>query len=148
MEEANQGSQEDQKPNDQSKEEEKVENQGTQDPQDTQSTQDTPQNTESTPQSTRPTPAEEPMRVRLPRGKEVIGEIIELLGASRFRVSCQDGNTRICRMPGRFRRRMRIRVGDLVLIEPWDIEFNDKGDVVWIYTRTQASWLRRKGRFK
>ncbi len=135
MEEANQVNQENQKP----KEEGAAGNQNTP------VTQDTPQ---STPQSTRPVPAEEPMRVRLPRGKEVIGEIVELLGASRFRVSCQDGNIRMCRMPGRFRRRMRIRVGDLVLIEPWDIEFKEKGDVVWIYTRTQASWLRRKGRVK
>lgn len=90
-------------------------------------------------------PGQEPMRVRLPRGKEMIGEIIELLGASRFRVSCKDGNTRICRMPGKFRRRMRIRVGDLVIVEPWDIEPMDKGDIVWIYTRTQANWLRNKG---
>lgn len=88
------------------------------------------------------------IRVRFPRGKEIIGEIMELLGASRFRVSCKDGNIRVCRMPGRFRRRMRIRVGDLVIIEPWDIEPKEKGDIVWIYTRTQANWLRSKGHVK
>ncbi|MCK4497395.1 MAG: translation initiation factor eIF-1A [Candidatus Aenigmarchaeota archaeon] len=87
-------------------------------------------------------------RVRLPRGNETIGEIMELLGASRFRVSCKDGNTRMCRMPGRFRRRMRIRVGDLVIVKPWDIEPSEKGDVIWIYTRTQANWLRSKGYVK
>ncbi|UCD07687.1 MAG: translation initiation factor eIF-1A [Candidatus Aenigmatarchaeota archaeon] len=91
---------------------------------------------------------EEITRVRLPRGNETIGEIEELLGASRFRVSCKDGNVRICRMPGRFRRRLRIRVGDLVIVKPWDIEPNEKGDIVWIYTRTQANWLRSKGHVK
>jgi translation initiation factor 1A len=93
-------------------------------------------------------PVQGPMRVRLPRGKEIIGEIIELLGASRFRVSCQDSNTRVCRMPGKFRRRMRIRIGNLVIIEPWDIEPKEKGDIVWIYTRTQANWLRARGHVK
>jgi translation initiation factor 1A len=88
---------------------------------------------------------EDVMRVRTPRSGETIGEIVELLGASRFRVSCRDGNVRICRMPGRFRRRMKIQTGDLVIIKPWEIEPREKGDIVWIYTRTQANWLRSKG---
>ncbi len=87
-------------------------------------------------------------RVKLPRGSEIMGEIEELLGASRFRVNCKDGKVRICRIPGKFRRRIRIRVGDLVIIKPWDIEPNEKGDVVWIYTRTQANWVRSKGHWK
>ncbi len=87
-------------------------------------------------------------RVRLPRGNEVMGEVEELLGASRFRVNCKDGNKRMCRIPGKFRRRIKIRVGDLVIIKPWDIEPKDKGDVVWIYTRTQSNWVRSKGHWK
>jgi translation initiation factor 1A len=87
----------------------------------------------------------EPIRVRMPRGREILGTIDELLGASRFRVSCLDGNTRVCRMPGRFRRRLRMGPGDVVIVEPWDIESSEKGDIVWIYNRTQAAWLRRKG---
>ena len=88
---------------------------------------------------------EEFVRVRLPRGKQVLGEIESLSGASRFVVSCKDGKTRTCRIPGRFRKRITIRVGDLVVIEPWEIEGDEKGDVVWIYNRTQATWLRKKG---
>jgi translation initiation factor 1A len=90
----------------------------------------------------------EPVRVRLPRGKELLGTIGELLGASRFRVLCTDGKSRICRMPGRFRRRLRMRSGDIVLVLPWDIESDEKGDIIWIYNRTQAEWLRRKGAVK
>ena len=87
------------------------------------------------------------VRVRLPRKGEILGEIQSLSGASRFIVSCKDSCTRICRIPGKFRKRINIRVGDIVVIKPWDIEFKEKGDVVWIYTPTQANWLRRKGYF-
>jgi translation initiation factor 1A len=87
----------------------------------------------------------EQVRVRLPRGKEMLGEIEEIMGASRFRVSCKDGKTRICRIPGKFRKRIRVSVGDIVIVVPWEIESDEKGDIVWIYNRTQMSWLRSKG---
>jgi len=28
---------------------------------------------------------------------------------------------------------------------PWEIESDEKGDIVWIYNRTQMAWLRNKG---
>ena len=99
-------------------------------------------------ESAAPEGSGEPIRVRLPRGKEMLGVIEELLGASRFRVMCSDRKSRICRMPGRFRRRLRMRAGDIVIVVPWEIESDEKGDVVWIYNRTQAEWLRRKGMVK
>lgn len=85
------------------------------------------------------------IRVRTPKNNEVLGEISEILGASRFRVDCTDGNERICRIPGKFRKRINLRVGDIVLVKPWEIESNEKGDIIWIYTKTQAMWLKRKG---
>lgn len=96
---------------------------------------------------------EEVVRVRLPRDDELIGEIVEMLGASRYKVACTDGRVRICRIPGKLRRVLRglignLHVGDLLLIKPWSIEPAEKGDVEWIYTRTQAAWLRKKGYFK
>lgn len=93
-------------------------------------------------------PTGEVVRVRLPRGKEVLGIVEEMLGASRFKVRCQDGKERICRIPGKFRRSVRIRTGDLVLIEPWDVQPEDRADVLWRYTRNQALWLEKKGRTK
>ncbi len=86
----------------------------------------------------------EQIRVKLPRGKEVFGEIDQILGASRFRIDCKDGKTRICRIPGKFRRRIKVMPGDIVIIKPWDIEGDEKGDIVWIYNKTQMNWLRRK----
>ena len=96
-------------------------------------------------------PEEQPVemiRVRMPRGKEQIGVIDEMLGASRFRITGKDGKTRICRIPGKFRKSVRISPGDLVIFEPWDIEPDAKGDIIWIYTRTQAGWIKKRGLWK
>ena len=90
-------------------------------------------------------PMEGPIRVRMPRGTQVLGTIEELLGASRFKVACRDGKLRLCRIPGKFRKRVNVRVNDVVLVEPWDIEPEEKGDIVWIYNKTHAAWLRNKG---
>jgi translation initiation factor 1A len=87
----------------------------------------------------------EPIRVRLPRGKEMFGEIEQIMGASRFRINCKDGKTRMCRIPGKFRRRIKVKAGDIVIIEPWTIEGDEKGDIVWIYNKTQMAWLRKNG---
>jgi len=91
---------------------------------------------------------EEIIRVRTPKEREVLGEIEELLGASRFNVRCTDGNRRLCRIPGKIRRRVRISPGDVVLVEPWSVESESKGDIIWIYTKTQAEWLRKNGFIK
>jgi|SRR3989338_6821014 len=90
----------------------------------------------------------EVFRTRTPRGREVFGWVEATLGASRFKVICSDGKERICRMPGSNKRDMWVKLGDLVLIEPWEIEPAEKGDVVFRYTRTQVEWLRRKGIIK
>jgi|SRR3989338_5130189 len=93
-------------------------------------------------------PEGEIVRVRLPRGKEVFGWVEATLGASRFKVRCFDEKERMCRMPGAKKRSVWVELGDLVLIEPWEIEPEIKGDVVFRYTRTQVDWLRRKGIIK
>jgi len=87
---------------------------------------------------------EEQIRVRLPQGNELIGEVEETLGASRFKIRTKEGQELVCRIPGKFRKRIKIRIGDLVLAKPWDID-PEKGDIVWIYNKTHASWLRKKG---
>ena len=88
------------------------------------------------------------IRVRLPRQGELIGQILEILGASRFMIACSDCYTRMCRIPGKFRKMIKVSPGDYAIIKPWDIERNEKADIVYIYTRTQVSWLKRKGIIK
>ncbi len=87
-------------------------------------------------------------RTRLPRGSEVLGMVEMMLGGDKLRVKCNDGNTRISRIPGKLRKKVWIRVGDVVLVEPWTTQSNERADVVFRYTPTQANWLRRRSFIK
>jgi len=87
-------------------------------------------------------------KIKVPKNKEIIGVVIEPLGASRFKVSCQDGHERICRIPGRLKRRFWVKNEDLVLVEPWETDEKERGDIIWKYTKTQVNWLKRKGYLK
>ena len=87
-------------------------------------------------------------RVRLPRGKEVLGVLEQRLGASRMLVKCFDGKTRTCRVPGRMKRRLWLREGDVVLVEPWEFQSDEKGDVIFKYTPTAVDVLKRRGLIK
>ena len=86
-------------------------------------------------------------RVRLPKGREVFGVLVQRLGASRSKVKCLDGKERVCRIPGRLKRRLWVREGDVVLVEPWEY-VNDKGDIVYKYRINQVNWLKKKGYLK
>jgi translation initiation factor 1A len=88
---------------------------------------------------------EEVVRVRLPRKRkgEIFGIADQLLGASRIRVMCQDGKSRLGRIPGKLRKRMWIREGDLVVIRPWEFQ-DDKCDIVHRYTKTESTNLSRR----
>lgn len=87
-------------------------------------------------------------RIMLPRGRQCFGLLEQRLGASRVRVRCLDGKTRVCRIPGRLKRRLWVRPGDIVIIEPWEYSGDEKGDVLYKYTPTQVQFLRRKGYLK
>ena len=86
--------------------------------------------------------------IKLPAGNDVIGIAKKMLGFDRILVSCQDGYERLCRIRGKMKRRMWIRVGDIVLVSPWEVQPNERGDIIWRYTRNQADVLRRKGYLK
>ncbi len=87
-------------------------------------------------------------RIKLPRGRQVLGILEQRLGASRVRVRCLDGKTRICRIPGRLKRRLWVRENDIVIVEPWEYSGDSKGDLLYKYTNTQVSWLKNKGYLK
>ena len=86
-------------------------------------------------------------RVKLPKGEEVIGIIEQRLGGNKMMVNCLDGKNRNCRVPGRLRRRLWLRPGDVVIIEPWELD-KDKGDVIFKYRPNQIEWLKAKGYLK
>jgi translation initiation factor 1A len=88
-----------------------------------------------------------PARVRMPRGKEVIGVVAQRLGGNRMEIRTTDGRVMNCRVPGRFKRKFWLRVGDVVIAEPWENE-TDKGDIVFQYSKGAAFQLRKRGILK
>ncbi|MDP3917017.1 MAG: translation initiation factor eIF-1A [Nanoarchaeota archaeon] len=95
-----------------------------------------------------PEPSEETYRVKTPRGRQVFGTIEQRLGGSKMRVRCYDGRTRLCRVPGRMKRKLWVREGDTVLVEPWELGGDDKGDIIYKYKPAQVQWLRKRGLIK
>jgi translation initiation factor 1A len=94
--------------------------------------------------------AEQPTFTRVPTPKqgEVIGVVEQRVGANRMIVKCFDGKERNCRIPGARRRRLWIRPGDTVIVEPWEFEGDKRGDLLLKYTPAQVEWLKRKGIIK
>ncbi len=84
-------------------------------------------------------------RVKLPRGKQVFGVLDQRVGGSRNKVRCLDGKLRICRIPGRLKRRLWVREGDILLVEPWELGGDKKGDIIFKYRPSQVSFLKRRG---
>jgi len=91
--------------------------------------------------------SEEFIRVRLPRGGEFLGVVEQRLGGSRSKVKCFDGKARVCRIPGRLKRKLWIRENDIVLVEPWELD-NEKGDIIFKYRDNQIAVLKKKGLIK
>jgi len=81
-------------------------------------------------------------RVKLPRGREVIGILDQRLGGNKMMIACVDGKNRNCRVPGRLKRALWLRPGDVVIIEPWELD-DAKGDVLFKYRPNQITWLRK-----
>ncbi len=89
-----------------------------------------------------------PIRVRTPRPGEIIGIVTEMVGGARMRVQCSDGKERLCRVPGKIRRRIWVRVGDYVIVNPWSVEGDEKGDIGFRYTKVQSDALKARGFLK
>ena len=85
---------------------------------------------------------------QLPQEHEVLGVSEKLLGYDRIMVRCQDGATRLCRIRGKMKRKVWIRLNDIVLVSPWDFQTDKRGDIVWRYKSNQAEWLRSNGYLK
>jgi translation initiation factor 1A len=91
---------------------------------------------------------EELENMMLPVANDVLGIAEKMLGGDRVMVKCQDGKERLCRIRGKMKRRAWVRRGDIVLVSPWDFQFEERGDIIWRYKRNQAEWLRSKGYLK
>ncbi|HEV2231440.1 MAG TPA: translation initiation factor eIF-1A [Thermoplasmata archaeon] len=89
---------------------------------------------------------EEVGRLPLPRRNrgEIFGVANQLLGAARIRVMCEDNVSRMGRITGKMKKKMWIREGDLLILRPWGFQ-EGKADILFRYSRTQATYLARRG---
>ena len=60
-------------------------------------------------------------------------------------IRCMDGITRLCRIPGKLKRRLWTREGDVLIVEPWEFGGDEKADVVFKYRPNQVAFLKKKG---
>ncbi len=81
----------------------------------------------------------------LPKENEVVGIVTKALGASKFSVLCADNRERVCAIPGRLKRQFWIKEGDPVLVKPWVVQGDEKGDVVYRYSLMDKDTLKQKG---
>ena len=88
------------------------------------------------------------MKTPVPRAPQVFGIVEQRVGGSRMIVRCMDDKSRNCRIPGRLKKRLWVREGNLVIVEPWEFGGDAKGDVILKYRPNQVEYLRRKGYLK
>jgi len=75
----------------------------------------------------------------------MLGVIQQFLGYDRARVLCEDGKVRLCRIPGRMKKRVWMRIGDVVLVAPWEFQKDSRGDIVFRYRANQLHKLEEAG---
>ncbi len=102
-----------------------------------------------------PSPGSRKLRFPDKRDNEQLGRVVEILGNDHMRVQCEDGKTRLGRIRGKIKKRMWIRLGEIVIIQPWDWETANtaeddgetlpKCDIIWRYQLTQTKQLFRRG---
>ena len=84
----------------------------------------------------------------IPLPSEDEGTIIcivqRIVGAGYLEALCQDGNTYMARIPGKMRRRVWIREGDVILFLPWGTR-DMKGEVVYRYMKDEVRKLVEMG---
>ena len=80
--------------------------------------------------------------LKRPANGEVVGKVVKIAGATKFLVDCNDGKQRLCVIPGRFRRRFWIRENDVVLVKPWTVQSDERGDIIWRYSLQDIGRLR------
>jgi translation initiation factor 1A len=84
--------------------------------------------------------------VRLPQKEEgeILGIVESVLGANRVRLRSMDGKTRMGRIRCKMKKRVWLRVGDVIVMVPWSFQ-DDKADIVWRYQGTHVEWLKKSG---
>ncbi len=83
--------------------------------------------------------------LRKPLEGEVLGTIIQLVGYDRAKVKCADNKIRICRIPGRMKKKIWLKENDVVLVAPWDFQADSRGDIIYKYEKEEVKKLKEAG---
>ena len=88
-------------------------------------------------------------KIRKPKREEeeLFAVVDQKLGGNHVHVICDDGKERLGRIPGRFRKRIWILVGDVVICKLWEYR-KDRCDIVYKYRRNEVEKLRQEGYLK
>ena len=81
----------------------------------------------------------------------MFARVVGIFGNDRMEVFCEDGKHRIGRIRGKIKKRVWIRLTDLVVVNPWDWETQvedkmGKCEISWRYLRHEVTWLERRNR--
>ncbi|MFT4243975.1 MAG: translation initiation factor eIF-1A [Candidatus Woesearchaeota archaeon] len=85
-----------------------------------------------------------PSKARKPKNEEFIGIVEKRLGGSRMMIRGMSGQETMARVPGRMKKFLWIREGDVVLLQPWEIE-KDKSDLIYKYKPNEIRQLQKEG---
>jgi translation initiation factor 1A len=77
---------------------------------------------------------------------QTYGMVLRALGDRRFQCKCSDGKERTCKIRGKFRGRLYIRLHDILLIALREDE-PDKADIIQKYRPEEVHELKRIGEF-
>jgi len=83
---------------------------------------------------------DENTNITYPNDDQMFGIAKDLVADNKVKVQCIDGELRLCRIPGRFQKKVWIRENDLLIIEPWSWQ-DEKGDIEYRYTQKELSLL-------
>lgn len=73
-------------------------------------------------------------------------QCIKLLGSGRMSVHCFDGKDRLAKIRGKFKRRVWVNIGDVVLIQKREMEHEDnKCDVIHVFYYDEVKKLKNFG---
>ena len=71
------------------------------------------------------------------------GQVTKLLGNCRLEVSCFDGVTRLCHIRGSMRKKVWIKINDIVLISLREFE-QSKADIIYKYEIPEINFLKKE----
>ena len=84
------------------------------------------------------------LRTPFRKDLEMYGKVIQLMGSNQVKISCEDAQDRICRIPGKLFKHVWLKTNDIVIVKLWDFQ-PSKADVIWRYQGFQKTSLEKRG---